>query len=193
MIQIGNVVVSFDTLRAKFICDLNACKGACCVEGDAGAPVALEEVAELEAALPVVWDMLTPEARGVIERQGVVYTDSEGDLVTSIVGGKDCVFTHHEPDGCCHCAIEKAYFDGKLKFRKPVSCHLYPLRVKDFGGFQGVNYHRWDICRAAEVLGQHKGTPLYQYLREPLIRKFGEEWYQELEEVVEELKKQGML
>ena len=161
MIQIGDVVVSFDVLREKFICNLDACKGACCVEGDAGAPVELDEIEKLEEVLPVIWEELAPEARAVIEKQGVVYTDCEGDLVTSIVNNKDCVFTCYDEKGCCYCAIEKAYRDGKTDFYKPVSCHL--------------------------------NLPVYRFLKEPLIRKFGEDWYAELELVAEEMKKQNLL
>ena len=185
MIQIGDVVVSFDVLREKFLCDLNACKGACCVEGDAGAPVELDEIEKLEEVLPVIWDELSPEAHVILEKQGVVYTDCEGDLVTSIVNNKDCVFTCYDEKGCCYCAIEKAYREGKTDFYKPVSCHLYPIRVG--------NYNRWDVCKAAVLLGLKKNLPVYKFLKEPLIRKFGEDWYAELELVAEEMKKQNML
>ena len=181
MIQIDDVVVSLDVLREKFLCDLDACKGECCIEGDAGAPVELEEVEKLEEVLPVIWEELSPEAREVIDRQGVVYTDSEGDLVTSIVGGKDCVFTCYGEDGMCMCAIEKAYREGRVSFYKPLSCHLYPIRVTRYPAFTAVNYHRWKICKAAEVLGRKEGVKVYRFLREPLIRSFGEEWYDELD------------
>ena len=193
MIQIQDVVVSLDVLREKFLCDLSACKGECCIEGDAGAPVEPDEVAELEAALPAVWDDLSPEAREVIDRQGVVYTDCEGDLVTSIVNGKDCVFTCYDEKGSCYCAIEKAYREGRCGFYKPVSCHLYPIRVGDYGPFKAVNYHRWKVCKAAVLLGQKENLPVYRFLKEPLIRKFGKEWYEELETVAEELTKQHLI
>lgn len=193
MLQIQDVVVSFDVLKEKFLCDLSACKGACCIEGDAGAPVELDEVEKLEEVLPLIEDELSPEARAVIDKQGVVYVDQEGDLVTSIVNGKDCVFTCYDEKGCCYCAIEKAFREGKTDFMKPVSCHLYPIRVKDFGAFQGVNYNRWDVCKAAVLLGEKENLPVYKFLKEPLIRKFGEEWYEELEIAVEELRKQEML
>lgn len=121
MIQIGDVVVSFDVLREKFLCDLGVCQGICCIEGDAGAPVELDEVEKLEEVLPLIWDELSPEARAVIEEQGVVYTDCEGDLVTSIVNNKDCVFTCYDDKGCCYCAIEKAYREGRTNFYKPIS------------------------------------------------------------------------
>ena len=193
MLQIQDVVVSFDVLKEKFLCDLHACKGACCIEGDAGAPVELEEVEKLEEALPLIWNELSSEARNVIDKQGVVYVDQEGDLVTSIVNGKDCVFTCYDEKGCCYCAIEKAFREGKTDFIKPVSCHLYPIRVKDFGSFKGVNYNRWDVCKAAVLLGEKENMPVYKFLKEPLIRKFGKEWYDELEIAVEELKKQELL
>lgn len=193
MIQIQDVVVSLDVFREKFLCDLSACKGECCIEGDAGAPVEPDEVAELEAALPAVWDDLSPEAREVIDRQGVVYTDCEGDLVTSIVNGKDCVFTCYDEKGSCYCAIEKAYREGRCGFYKPVSCHLYPIRVGDYGPFKAVNYHRWKVCKAAVLLGQKENLPVYRFLKEPLIRKFGKEWYEELETVAEELTKQKLI
>lgn len=193
MVQIGDVVVSLDVFKEKFLCDLQACKGACCIEGDAGAPVELDEVEKLEEVLPLIWNELSSEARTVIDKQGVVYVDQEGDLVTSIVNGKDCVFTCYDENGCCYCAIEKAFREGKTGFLKPVSCHLYPIRVKDFGSFKGVNYNRWDVCKAAVLLGEKEGLPVYKFLKEPLIRKFGKEWYEELEIAVEELEKQGVI
>lgn len=193
MVQIDDVVVSLDVLRESFCCDLGACKGACCIEGDAGAPVELEEVEKLEAVLPLIWKDLSPEAQDVINRQGVVYTDEEGDLVTSIVNGKDCVFTCYDQSGCCYCAIEKAYRAGLTDFYKPVSCHLYPIRVGDYGPYKAVNYHRWDVCKAAVLMGRKENVPVYRFLREPLIRKFGEAWYRELEDVVQELQRQHMI
>ena len=193
MIQIGDVVVSLDVLKEKFLCNLDACKGACCIEGDAGAPVELDEIEKLEEVLPIIWEELAPEAREVIDKQGVVYTDQEGDLVTSIVHNKDCLFTCYDERGCCYCAIEKAYREGKTDFYKPVSCHLYPIRVGDYGPYKAVNYNRWDVCKAAVLLGQKENLPVYKFLKEPLIRKFGEEWYAELAEVTEELERRGMI
>ncbi len=193
MVQIGDAIVSFDVLKEKFLCNLEACKGACCIEGDAGAPVELEEVEKLEEVLPVIWNKLSPEAREVIDKQGVVYTDVEGDLVTSIVNNKDCVFTCYDEKGCCYCAIEKAFREGKTDFSKPVSCHLYPIRLGTCGPYTAVNYHRWEVCKAAVLLGQKENIPVYKFLKEPLIRKFGEDWYKELETVTDELIRQGMI
>lgn len=193
MIQIDNTLVSLDVLERQFICDLSHCKGSCCVEGDSGAPLLKEEVKELEKVLPVVWDDLSPEAQKIIERQGVAYVDEEGDLVTSIVNGKDCVFTCYDTDGTCKCAVEKAYREGKVTFYKPVSCHLYPIRVTEYDTFDAVNYHKWEICKAAELLGKKEGLPLYKFLKEPLIRRFGTAWYETLEEVAEAWRKQQRL
>lgn len=193
MVQIDDVVISLDVFSQKFICNLDACKGECCIEGDAGAPVEPEEVAELEKVLPVVWDALSPEAQAIIEKQGVCYRDEDGDLVTSIVNGKDCVFTCYDQRGYCYCAIEKAYREGKVDFYKPVSCHLYPIRVGNYGPYRAVNYHRWDVCKAAVLLGRKENLPVYKFLKEPLIRKFGEDWYAELELIAEELEKNNLI
>ncbi|MDL2212380.1 DUF3109 family protein [Bacteroides sp. OttesenSCG-928-E20] len=193
MVQIQDTIVSFDVFREKFICDLDACRGECCIEGDAGAPLEDNEVEELEKVLAVVWDDLSPAARDVINRKGVCYRDSDGDLVTSIVKGKDCVFTCYDERGYCYCAIEKAYRAGKVDFYKPVSCHLYPIRVATHAGFRAVNYHKWSVCHAAWELGRKQGVPVYKFLKEPLIRKFGEAWYGELENVAKELEEQGMI
>lgn len=193
MVEVGDVVVSLDIFKEKFLCDLKACQGACCIEGDAGAPVELEEIAAIEEALPVIWNDLSLKARGVINKQGVAYVDKEGDLVTSIVNGKDCAFTCYDEHGCCFCALERAYRQGKIKFCKPISCFLYPIRVKKRGAFSALNYNRWDVCKAAVVLGQKEDLPVYKFLKEPLVQKFGEAWYQELELVARELKKAGYL
>ncbi|MDR3217955.1 MAG: DUF3109 family protein [Dysgonamonadaceae bacterium] len=187
MIQIHDTIVSLAILEENFICDLSACKGICCVEGESGAPVEEDEVAELEKVLPVVWDDLSPEAQKVINEQGVVYIDEEGEYVTSIVNGEDCIFTCYDEKGYCKCAIEKAFREGKTDFYKPVSCHLYPVRVARYKGFRAVNYHRWNVCQAAVVLGKKNNMKVYRFLKEPLIRKFGEEWYDLLCKIGNEL------
>ncbi|MGP1480230.1 MAG: DUF3109 family protein [Hoylesella enoeca] len=187
IIQVGNVLLSSDILTERFCCDLEACKGICCVEGDAGAPVTLDEIGGIEDALDTVWNDLSASAQAVLDKQGVAYTDREGDLVTSIVGGKDCVFTCYD-DGVCLCALEKSYRTGATKFCKPISCALYPIREKRFdGGLIGLNYHRWTVCRDAVKKGRALDLPLYKFLKAPLIRRFGAEWYRELCEVAKEL------
>jgi hypothetical protein len=200
ILQVGDVLLSSEILTEKFCCDLSVCKGECCIEGDAGAPVTLDEVAEIEECLDAVWGDLSASAQSVIDKQGVAYTDQEGDLVTSIVRGKDCVFTYYDSlpsvniENCCLCALEKAYRAGKTRFCKPVSCALYPIREKKLGGgLIGLNYNRWSVCRMAVAKGIQENLRLYQFLKDPLIRRFGEAWYQELLDTVDELKRQGYL
>ncbi|MBQ8804932.1 MAG: DUF3109 family protein [Bacteroidaceae bacterium] len=193
MIEIKDTVVTLDLFREQFCCDLGACKGACCIEGDAGAPVKLEEVAQLEEATEIVWDELSPKAQEVIKAQGVVYTDQDGDIVTSIVDNKDCVFTCYDDKGCCYCAIDKAFREGRCKFQKPISCHLYPIRLSRMGSYTAVNYHRWDVCKAATLLGKKLNLPVYKFLKEPLIKAFGQEWWDECDVVAGELKKAGYI
>ncbi|MDE6654378.1 MAG: DUF3109 family protein [Muribaculaceae bacterium] len=186
MLQIQDTLVTLDVVERFFCCDLDKCLGECCIEGDAGAPISEEERAEIERVLPDVWDYLLPAAKKAIEEEGVAYRDIEGDLVTQIVEGKNCVFSCYGADGMCLCAFEKAFREGKIDFYKPVSCHLYPLRIKEYPTFTAVNYHRWKICKCAEVLGRAKGIRVYQFLREPLIRRFGKDWYDELALTCEE-------
>ncbi|MEG2150474.1 MAG: DUF3109 family protein [Bacteroidaceae bacterium] len=193
MIQIDDTIISLDVFRERFFCDLDACKGECCVEGDAGAPLEVNEVEELKKALPAVWDSLSPQAQAVIEKQGVCYQDEDGDIVTSIVDGKDCVFTCYDEKGICYCAIEKAFREGKVSFYKPVSCHLYPIRVDKYDEFTAVNYHRWQVCKAAVLLGQQKDVRVYKFLKEPLIRKFGQAWYNEMEIAAKELEERKLI
>ncbi len=202
IIEIDNVLVSMDIFTEKFCCDLEACKGKCCIEGDAGAPVLFDEIAEIEESSEKVWGELSASAQAVIDKQGVVYNDREGDFVTSIVGGKDCVFTCYkdiEIDGqkienCCLCALESAYRAGNSSFVKPISCALYPIREKKLSnGLVGLNYHKWDICAPARQKGKVLDLPVYKFLKDPLIRRFGESWYAELEKVGEELKNQGLI
>lgn len=191
MFQIGDAIVASDIIEENFLCDLSACMGECCVEGDAGAPLEEEEVKIIEDLLSEVWDDLSPAAQAVIKEHGVAYRDYDGDMVTSIVHGKDCVFTYYDEKGICKCAIEKAYREGRTNFYKPISCHLYPIRLQKYKDFTAVNYHRWSICKAAVLLGKKEGLKVYEFLKEPLIRRFGEDWYNELVLVAEEYKKAG--
>ena len=190
MVQIGDTIVSFDIFTEYFCCDPSHCKGICCVEGDAGAPVALDEVEKLEEALPLVESDMTGEARAIVAEQGVVYSDPDGDLVTSIVNGKDCVFATRDSKGCTLCLIEKAFNEGRFHWRKPISCYLYPARLGKVGNLTSVNFHKWDVCRHAMVKGRREGIRVYEFLKQPFIERFGQEWYVELLTVAEELKAQ---
>lgn len=184
----GDVLLSSDILTECFCCDLDACKGQCCVEGDSGAPLTLDEVGQLESVLDDVWPQLSAKAQATIDHQGVAYTDGEGDLVTSIVNGRDCVFTCYGTDGCCYCATDKAYREGRTAWCKPISCALYPIREKRFSnGTSGLHYHRWSVCHAAVKKGRELNLRIYQFLKDPLIRRFGQAWYDELCDVAAQL------
>ena len=186
ILEVGGVLISSDILTEMFCCDYEKCKGICCVEGDAGAPVTMDEIAEMEASLDEVWPLLSASAQSVIDKQGVAYADRDGDLVTSIVRGKECVFAREE-NGCWLCMLEKGARERQAAegnaspFIKPISCALYPIREKHFsGGLIGLNYHRWAVCKDAVAKGKALGLPVYRFLKEPLIRRFGEDWYREL-------------
>ena len=208
ILEVGGILISSEIITEYFCCDYEKCKGICCVEGSDGAPVTMDEIAGIEESLDTVWPMLSASAQSVIDQQGVAYSDRDGDLVTSIVRGKECVFARETPTGspclggetkaapqqgrlegsCWLCMLEKAYRDGKTQFCKPISCALYPIREKNFGnGLIGLNYHRWNVCKDAVEKGKALSLPVYQFLKEPLIRRFGEAWYQELCEVADQL------
>ena len=194
ILEVGGILISSEIITECFCCDYEKCKGICCVEGDAGAPVTLDEIAAIEDCLDTVWPDLSASAQSVIDKQGVAYADRDGDMVTSIVRGKDCVFTCYDGDNCL-CALEKAAREKAAanhsqfsilnsQFVKPISCSLYPIREKNFGNnLIGLNYNRWDVCRDAVEKGKALGLPVYKFLKEPLIRRFGEAWYEELCEV----------
>ena len=185
MFQIKNTLVSEEILDHDFTCNLSACKGECCVAGEAGAPVEEHEKETLEKIYPKIKSGLRPEGRKAIEEQGTyVVSDFEG-LETPLVEGKECAYVTFNDKGVALCGIEKAYRAGKIDFKKPVSCELYPVRVQKLSKFHAVNYHRWDICSPACALGQHLQTPIYRFTKDALIRKFGEDWYAELEQVAD--------
>ncbi|HLW10940.1 MAG TPA: DUF3109 family protein [Fermentimonas sp.] len=180
MIQIQQTLLSDDIFEETFICDLCKCKGQCCVDGESGAPLTNEEFNQINEILPEIWNDLSPTAQEVINEQGIAYTDYDGELVTSIIKGEECVFTYFDENGICKCAIDNAYKEGRISVEKPISCHLYPIRLTEYKEYTAVNYHRWSICEPAVKLGRKNGLPLYRFLKEPLIRKFGEEWYNEV-------------
>ncbi|RZT91131.1 uncharacterized protein DUF3109 [Ancylomarina subtilis] len=186
MLQIGNAIVSLDVIEKKFICDFGKCKGACCVEGDSGAPLDEDEKAILDEIYPDIKEYLTEKGIEEIEKQGTSVIDADGDLVTPIINDKECVYTVFE-NGLALCGIEKAFLDGKISYRKPISCSLYPIRIQKYPEFDAVNYNKWNICAPARELGFKMGTPVYKFLKEPLIRKYGEDWYKELEYAAENL------
>lgn len=180
MLEIQNTLVSLDLIERYFCCDIDTCLGSCCIEGDAGAPITPEERDRIQAILPEIYDELLPTAKQRIDEAGISYIDEEGDLVTQIVDGRDCVFTCYDKGGKCLCAIERAYRKGLISFRKPISCYLYPVRLTEYSKFTAVNFHRWKICKCAEVLGRRLDLRAYKFLKEPLIERFGKDWYDEL-------------
>lgn len=180
MIEIDGKIIASDLLVEQFCCDLAVCKGECCVEGDSGAPLEIEEVDELENEYPNYKPYMTAEGIEAVESQGFMVVDIDGDYTTPLIDGAECAYSFKE-NGTTFCAIERAYREGKCSFLKPISCHLYPIRVKHFAtGDYGLNIHRWNICKCAFDCGKREGVKLYKAMREPLIRRFGEEFYEAL-------------
>lgn len=190
MIQVDNVILSEDLFEEYFVCDLAACKGACCVEGDAGAPLESSEVDEITANLENIKNYLPIKGKQSIEKLGIAEKDEDGDLVTTLNEGKECAFTVFREDGTALCGIEAAYRDGKSTIKKPISCHLYPIRIAKLHDYEALNYHRWGICTPACECGSKLKVKVYQFAKEPLIKKYGETWYQQLKEVDKLLKKE---
>ncbi|MBQ3070488.1 MAG: DUF3109 family protein [Tidjanibacter sp.] len=180
MIEIDGKIIATDLLTEEFCCDLSVCKGECCVEGDSGAPLDIEEVDLLEQEWENYKPYMTPEGVEEVECQGFMVVDVDGDYTTPLVDGAQCAYAFKE-NGITFCAIERAYREGKTTFLKPISCHLYPIRVKRFStGDYGLNLHRWNICKCAFECGKKNGVKLYRALREPIVRAFGEDFYEQL-------------
>ena len=187
MFQLGKTIVSEDILQKDFVCNLSACHGACCVDGDAGAPLTTDETKILEQIYPKIKPFLRPQGIAAIEAQGTWVVGAEQDLETPLIENKDCAYVIFDGKTAL-CGIEQAYNQGIIDFKKPVSCHLYPIRVKDFTEFAAVNYDKWDICDPACALGAELEVPVYKFVKEALVRRFGADWYMELEKVAQELK-----
>jgi hypothetical protein len=192
MLQIDKTIVSLDILEEKFGCDLSKCQGACCIEGDSGAPVTLEEVNLIKKSYTQFESYLSERNRDEVKKQGFSVIDKDGDLVTPLVGNNECVYTFVDEQGNTKCAIERAYLEEKITFRKPVSCHLFPIRITEYKRFDALNYQQLDICKSARTCGKRKNIPLWKYLKEPLIRKYGQNWYSELETAVKVYEKRDL-
>jgi len=182
IIQIGDILVSEDVVTEYFACDYEVCKGCCCIIGDSGAPLDEKELEPIEAGYHVYSPLMREEGRLAVEDKGFFEIDRDGDIVTPLVpGSEECAYTHFNADGSCLCSMEKCYFEGKCDFRKPLSCWLYPIRVTTLSsGMQALNMHYWDICKDAFAKGRKEGIRVYQFLREPLIHAYGEEFYDAL-------------
>ena len=182
IIQIGDILVSEEVVLEFFACDYAACKGCCCIIGDSGAPLAEDELAPIERHYPAYAPLMQERGRAAVAAKGFFEIDRDGDLVTPVVpGSEECAYTLFNPDGSCLCAMERCWIEGRSDFRKPLSCQLYPIRVTEMpGGGKALNLHRWDICRDAYEKGREEGVRVYEFLREPLVRAFGEDFYSAL-------------
>lgn len=182
MIAIDKTLISEDLLEKKFVCDLTACKGACCVAGDSGAPLDKEELEILDGIFDKVKPFMTEKGKRAVKKHGTYVVDSDGDYTTTLVSeGAECAFVYFDETLTAKCAIEKAYYEGRIAWKKPISCHLYPVRISKFKSYEAVNYHKWEVCKPACECGKKLDVPVYRFLKEPLIRKYGKDWFQQLE------------
>jgi len=189
MFQLGKTLVSEDIIEKDFVCNLSACKGACCIDGEAGAPLNEEEVKILQDVYPKVKPFMRQQGIDAVEDQGTSIVTKVGELETPLINNADCVYVAFDDKGTALCAIEEAYNQGLVNWKKPISCHLYPIRVQDYSEFSAVNYHKWEICNDACALGKELQVPVYKFVKQALVRKFGEDWYTELEKVAQDIKK----
>ncbi len=189
MIEIGRTIISREIFEKNFVCNLIKCKGACCVEGDSGAPLTPEEAEIIQKNYPVIKQYLPKEHNEEIEKQGNSVIDEDNDLVTPLVNKRQCAYSFYDQKGILKCSIEKAFNEGKISFRKPLSCHLFPIRITEYKRFDALNYESLDICKPGLECGDSLQVPLYKFLKEPLIRKYGEDWYREVELAAEYLNK----
>ena len=187
MFELGKTVISEEILENHFVCDLHACKGACCVDGSAGAPLEDEETQILESLFQQMKPHLRTEGVRAIEDQGSFVKGSDGDWETPLVNNQECAYTVFTENGVAQCGIEKAYNAGDINWKKPISCHMYPVRIREYSMLTAVNYHRWEICDPACGLGDQLKVPIYKFVKEALVRKFGQQWYDELEATAAEL------
>lgn len=183
MVIIDNIFISDDIFKQHFVCDFSCCKGICCVEGDAGAPLEEEEIAIIEDYLDEIKPFMTKESIDIVKQGGVFDYDVEGVLVTPLVNDKECVFVYYEND-IAQCAIEKAYREGKIDFQKPISCHLYPVRLTKHNCYERLNYHQWEVCRSARMNGKRLQISVYDFLKTPLARRYGDEWINKVEKII---------
>ena len=184
MFEINNILVSDEIYESKFLCDLNSCKGACCIEGDSGAPLDEDECLKLDEIFEKIKPYMRPEGIKAIELEGTFQIDQDDDLVTPLINNRECAYVYFAEDGGTRCAIEAAYNDGNINWKKPISCELFPVRVTEYSTFTAVNVQLLDICQCACSLGKTFEMPVYKFLKEPLVKRFGKSWYKKMEEAV---------
>ena len=185
MIVVENAVLSDDIKEEEFVCDLIKCRGACCIEGDLGAPLEKDELKLIDETLEDIKPYLSKDSRKLLDDKGAYEFDEEGDYSTTTINGRECVFAIYDNDRILKCGIEQAYLEGKSTFRKPISCHLYPIRISKYDHYEALNYDRWHICQPACDNGKSLKVPLYRFLKQPLERKYGKTWYQKLVDKIE--------
>lgn len=196
MVQINDTIISTEVLKKKFVCDLNKCKGACCIHGDSGAPLEEHETAIIKNIFPAVKPFMRKAGIEAVEKQGIFVVDRDGDIVTPLVNGQECSYVTFK-NGISLCAFELAWQSNATNFKKPISCHLYPIRITKYENFEAINYHKWDICNPALLKGENLNISLTSFLKESLLRKYGHEWYEKLkiveDEVIKRSKNEGSI
>ena len=180
IIQIDDKLISADVFEKCFACDIAQCAGICCVLGDSGAPLDKKEKRILQREYEHFVAYMKPEGRKAVEQQGHTVIDPDGDLVTPLINGKECAYSNTDAGGACYCAIERAFLDGKTTFRKPISCYLYPVRIKQVGEFTCLNYDVWSACACARTKGAAENTPVFRFLQHPIIARFGPSFYEKM-------------
>ena len=186
MIEIDDKIISNELFEKKFVCDLQKCKGSCCVEGDSGAPLRSDEVNSIRKNINIIKEEMSPAGRSIIEDKDFYYVDEDGEEVTSLVNDKECVFVFRDENNIAKCSIESAYRKNKINFNKPISCHLYPIRVRQYESFMAVNIHNWHICKPACDCGSQLNVPVFKFLKEAITRSWDEEFYFQLEKVYQQ-------
>ncbi|MDC6470653.1 DUF3109 family protein [Flavobacteriales bacterium] len=186
MIEIEDKIISDDLFEKKFVCDLQKCKGVCCVEGDSGAPLTKKEILDIDLNISKIKTEMSPTGLSILEKEDFYYVDSDGDQVTSLINEKECVFVVYDQNKIAKCSIESAFRKNKINFNKPISCHLYPIRVKNHENFQAINVDSWHICQPACKCGTELNVPVFKFLKNAIVRSWGLNFFQQLDSVYEQ-------
>ena len=186
MIEIEDKIISDDLFEKKFVCDLQKCKGVCCVEGDSGAPLTKKEILDIDKNISKIKTEMSPTGLSILEKKDFYYVDSDGDQVTSLINEKECVFVVYDQNKIAKCSIESAFRKNKINFNKPISCHLYPIRVKNHENFQAINVDSWHICQPACKCGTELNVPVFKFLKNAIVRSWGLIFFQQLDSVYDQ-------
>ena len=186
MVEIEDKIISDELFEKKFVCDLQKCKGGCCVEGDSGAPLKSKEIKEIAKNLSIIKSEMSTKGLNAIKNNDFHYVDSDGDKVTKLVDGKECVFVVFDKNNIAKCSIESAYRKNRINFNKPISCHLYPVRVKKYDSFTSINVDSWHVCKPACECGTELNVPVFKFLKDAIVRSWGLDFYHHLDSVYNE-------